>query len=53
VGVRDGVTDGVGVREGVNVIVGVNDGVGLGVKVGSRQTGVESPRAAGSRVSPY
>lgn len=41
----------VGVK--VNVFAGVNDGVALGVKSGSRQTGVESTRAAGSRVSPY
>lgn len=37
----------------VNVFVGVNEGVALGVKLGSRQTGIESTRAAGSRVSPY
>jgi hypothetical protein len=37
----------------VGVFVGVNDGVALGVKSGSRQTGIESTRAAGSRVSPY
>lgn len=47
----------VGVREGVTVkvcvMVGVSEGVALGVKVGSRQIGVESPRARGSRVSPY
>ena len=37
----------------VNVMVGVNVGVALGVKSGSKQTGIESTRAAGSRVSPY
>jgi hypothetical protein len=37
----------------VNVFVGVKEGVADGVKSGSRQTGVESTRAAGSRVSPY
>jgi hypothetical protein len=34
----------------VNVLVGVRVGVALGVKSGSRQTGIESTRAAGSRV---
>ena len=48
VGVRLGVN--VGVK--VSVIVGVREGVALGVYVGSRQTGVESPRASGSRVLP-
>jgi hypothetical protein len=37
----------------VDVFVGVKVGVALGVKSGSRQTGIESTRAAGSRVSPY
>ena len=49
--VKVGVKVSVGVN--VNVFVGVNDGVALGVKIGSRQTGMESTRAAGSRVSPY
>jgi len=57
VGVREGVCDGVtvlvAVGENVRVIVGVSDGVALGVYAGSRQTGVESPRAMGSRVPPY
>ena len=52
--VREGVTVAVGVRVevgvNVNVFVGVNDGVALGVKFGSRQTGVESLRLRGSRV---
>ena len=59
---REGVAEGVNVRVGVlvavregvtvRVIVGVSDGVALGVYVGSRQMGVESPRASGSRVFP-
>jgi hypothetical protein len=63
VGVSEGVFVAVGVRVGlgvdVDVTVGVSDCVGvaeavaLGVYVGSRQTGVESPRARGSRVLPY
>jgi hypothetical protein len=35
------------------VLVGVGEGVGLGMKFGSRQTGVESLRLRGSRVCPY
>jgi len=43
------------VKVGVNVsvLVGVNVEVALGVKSGSRQTGTESMRAAGSYVSPF
>ena len=48
-----GVDVAVKVGVNVNVFVGVNEGVALGVKLGSRQTGIESTRAAGSRVSPY
>lgn len=51
VAVKVGVKGNVGV--GVKVFVGVSDGVALGVKIGSRQTGIESTRAAGSLVSPY
>lgn len=51
VGVGNGVRVGLGVY--VDVAVAVRDGVALGVYVGSRQTGVESPRASGSRVLPY
>jgi hypothetical protein len=46
---------GVCVNVGVNVkvLVGVRVGVALEVNSGSRQTGIESARADGSRVSPY
>jgi len=43
---------GVGVRLKVEASVDVGKGVVLGVKVGSRQAGVESTRAAGARVWP-
>jgi len=49
--VLEGVEVNVGVN--VNVLVGVSVGVALGVNNGSRHTGIESTRAAGSRVSPY
>lgn len=49
--VEVGVRVGLGVN--VDVLVGVSDGVALGVYVGSKQTGVESLRLSGSRVSPY
>ena len=41
---------GLGVRVGMSVDVG--KGVALGIKPGSRQAGIESTRAAGSRVCP-
>ena len=41
---------GVGVRLKGKARVEVGRGVGLGVKVGSRQAGTESTRAAGARV---
>ncbi len=61
VGVKVGVLEGVKVEVGVlvglgvnvEVFVGVSDGVALGLYVGSRQMGVESPRPKGSSVSPY
>ena len=56
VGVKDGVKVNVAVAVGlgvnVAVLVGVSVEVALGVKDGSRQTGVESLRLRGSRVSP-
>jgi len=46
--VKNGTGVGVGVTRTARVEVG--KGVTLGVKDGSRQAGIESPRAAGSRV---
>lgn len=49
-GRMNGLRVGVGVKRKVRVEVG--SGVALGVNNGSRQAGIESRRAAGSRVWP-
>jgi hypothetical protein len=53
VGVKVAVGVLVGVRVGVLDGVLVDEAVGLGVKLLSRQTGIESPRLPGFRVCPY